>query len=133
MEKIILMNPDGTVDRFLYWKAAEKMAETIGQPHKVNRATKYDKRSQIRKFYDEVNRLQTIVEMDKSKWKIVEPQLHMLVAKCAYAQGRELVSNDFLKFIRESVEQVDNTEKLKIFADFFEAFMGFYKLHGPKS
>ncbi len=131
MEKITFMKPDGSLDAILYSKIAEEMAVTLGLPHKENRNTKFDRRSQIRKFYDEVNRLQTIVDGDRSKWKIVEPQLHMLVAKTAYAEGRGLVSRDFSKFIRESIEQTDNPDNLRIFGNFFEAFMGFYKLHGP--
>lgn len=57
--------------------------------------------------------------------------VHMLVAKAAYAEGRKLVSNEFVGFIRYSVEQIGTQKDLEVFVNFFEAFMGFYRLHGP--
>jgi CRISPR-associated protein Csm2 len=56
----------------------------------------------------------------------------MLVAKAAYAQGRELVSPSFVSLLKSGVSQVETRRDLTIFANFFESFMGFYKLHGPK-
>ncbi len=92
-----------------------------------------NKRSQVRKFFDEINRLEGIVQADPDKWRIVLPQIHMLVAKSAYAEGRKLVSRNFAKFIKDSVDQIDKPEKLTVFSNFFEAFIGFYRLHGPSN
>lgn len=59
--------------------------------------------------------------------------VHMLTAKAAYAQGRELISQSFMDFIRDSVDQIEDRKDLNLFSNFFEAFMGFYRLHGPSN
>ena len=99
-----------------------------------------NKRTQIRKFYDEVvrldmdsRRLNLEKDKDKEKWDNTLPLVHMLTAKAAYALGRNLVSESFSEFIRNSVAQIEEPNDLKVFAAFFEAFMGFYTLHGPKN
>ncbi len=119
------------VDPTLFSQEAEKMAKTLAEENK--RQSKLNKRTQIRKFYDEVLRLDELARSKEAEWDLVIPQVHMLVAKTAYAQGRELVSSTFLQFMKDSVEQVEKPEDLRVFANFFEAFMGFYRLHGPKN
>jgi CRISPR-associated protein Csm2 len=122
-----------SIDPLLFSKQAEETAKIFNQDHKDSRDKKANKRSQIRKFYDEVLRLDTIAQDRPDYWENILPQVHMLIAKAAYARGRDLVSDNFVKFIKESVEQVENRETLSVFANFFEAFMGFYKLYGPKN
>ena len=67
----------------------------------------------------------------KAEWENIEPLVHMLVAKAAYAQGRKLVSDTFVQFIRSSVHQVKGPKELGVFASLFEAFMGFYRQDCP--
>ncbi len=47
-----------------------------------------NKRSQIRKFYDEVLRFDTLVKKEPSAFEKFLPYLKMLNAKVAYAKGR---------------------------------------------
>jgi len=115
---------------------------------------KTNKRTQIRKFYDEVAHLNMeAVKSDKKpdgpdkkldgpdkesdgpdkEWNAILVLVNMLVAKAAYARGRDLVSDNFLAFIKNSVAGITERKDLKLFASFFEAFMGFYRLHGSKS
>jgi len=122
---------DRRLDPTLFSQEAEDMAKDLAGENKLN--TKLNKRTQIRKFYDEVLRLDDLAQAKEDLWDVVVPQVHMLVAKTAYAQGRELVSEKFLKFMKETVAQVKSREDLRVFANFFEAFMGFYRLHGPKN
>ena len=107
------------------------MAEDLGNENKNQ--SRLNKRTQIRKFYDEVLRLNGLALSTQVPWDSVLPQVHMLVAKTAYAKGRELVSQNFLNFIQDSVGQVQSKDDLRVFADFFEAFMGFYRLYGPNN
>lgn len=132
MTEIQFVRSDDTIDPKLFSDHAEAMAVTVKKDYESSRE-KLNRRSQIRKFYDEIIRLESIIENRPAAWDIVIPQVHMLVAKAAYAQGRGLISTTFLDFIRNSVKQIDNPRKLKIFSNFFEAFMGFYKYHCPKS
>jgi CRISPR-associated protein Csm2 len=120
------------IDYKLYSDQAEALAMDLTKDNKENK--KVNKRSQIRKFYDEVLRLDTEARGLESKdleEKFVLARLHLLIAKATYARGRDLVSNNFVKFIKSGIEQVHDPDDLKIFTTFFEALMGFYRLHGP--
>jgi CRISPR-associated protein Csm2 len=128
-----------TIDPTLYSDKAEKVALEISQDHDQSRGKK-NKRTQIRKFYDEVDRLNAEakkIDMKNENWEndwdIILPMVHMLTAKAAYAGGRDLVSENFVELIKTSVGQIEKPKDLNLFANFFEAFMGFYRLHGPKA
>jgi len=121
-----------TVHPALFSKTAEELAKEIEADRKPK--PKYNKRTQLRKFYDEVVRLTALAEKNPDEgWANVLPMVHMLTAKAAYAQGRDLISPNFMEFIRNSVEQVKDPEDLNVFSNFFEAFMGFYRLYGPSN
>jgi len=118
------------VDPLLFSKGAETLSKNLAGECENSRR-RLNKRTQIRKFYDEVVRLNSASKMRESEWKNILPLVHMLTAKAAYAKGRDLVSDNFLQFIRNSVEQVKNPADLSVFANFFEAFMGFYRMDCP--
>jgi len=121
------------IDPFLFSKIAEDMARAMSQEHD-NSGKKANKRTQIRRFYDEILRLDQMARSSPDKWDRLLPQIHMLTAKAAYARGRELVSKGFLEdMIKHPVSKIEDSKDLAVFANFFEAFMGFYRLHGPKS
>lgn len=105
---------------------AKKLADDCIQSRKRN-----NKRTQIRKFYDEVIRLNMEAKTKTVQWDNISPLVNMIIAKAAYAKGRDLVSENFLDFIRSSVKQVKASDDLAVFANFFEAFYGFYRLHCP--
>ncbi|MCL6622747.1 MAG: type III-A CRISPR-associated protein Csm2 [Syntrophobacterales bacterium] len=109
----------------IFWHAAEKLSEKLANQGQAN------KRTQIRKFYDEVLRLdQDAKRLPEEQWPNILVRLNLLVPKAVYAWGRNnLVSEDFVNFIKESVRQIQNKEDLAVFANFFEAFMGFYRKH----
>ena len=119
----------------LFSEVAEKSAREIGQEGKDDRRRKLNKGTQLRRFFDEIIRLQsqakTLPENDSEKWANLLPYVHMLVAKAAYAQGRELVSSSFVALLKSGISQIETRRDLTVFANFFESFMGFYKLHGP--
>lgn len=121
----------GTIDPALFSTKAEKLAEDIAKDNEHSKTT--NKRTQIRKFYDEVVRLDMEAKAREGEWENVAPLVHMITAKAAYAKGRSLISDGFLEFIKHSVGQVNSPKDLSVFANFFEAFMGFYRLHGPKN
>lgn len=122
----------GTVDPLLFSKVAEELALQMKEDFEHQRR-KVNKRTQLRKFYDEVLRLNMLARERPKQWDAIKPQVHMLTAKAAYAEGRELISTNFRKFIKEAVDKVDTPEDLNVFSNLFEAFMGFYRLHGPRN
>ncbi|MBW1992512.1 MAG: type III-A CRISPR-associated protein Csm2 [Deltaproteobacteria bacterium] len=111
--------PDATI----FWQKAERLSQVLANQGKSNR------RTQIRRFYDEVLRLdQDAKRLPEEQWPSIQARLNLLVPKAVYAWGRDnLVSEEFVEFIKNSVKQIDNKEDLAMFATFFEAFMGFYR------
>ena len=97
--------------------------------------------SQLRRFYDELLRWEEKVngsdhggsEGAKERLRKHLPFIRMMNAKAAYAKGRKLVGAAFVTMLRRCLDQVnDDPGALRNCRLFFEAFMGFYKLHGPQ-
>lgn len=120
-----------TIEPGLFSEQAEGLARELAKD--ANQSRDVNKRTQLRKFYDEVLRLNTEARRAEGNWDDILPLVNMVVAKAAYAKGRSKVSDGFLGFIRDSVKQVQDADDLNVFANFFEAFMGFYRLHGPSN
>lgn len=119
------------IDPELFSKKAELFAKQIAED--ISRFRNANKRTQLRKFFDEIVSLNMQAKANPEGWSGILPLVHMVTAKAAYAMGRKLISDNFLKFIKDSVEQVQSPEDLDVFASFFEAFIGFYRLHGPSN
>jgi CRISPR-associated protein Csm2 len=88
--------------------------------------------TQIRKFYDEVVRFDSMVKSNPAEFDSMIPYLKMLNAKAAYAMGRDLVSKSFKDFINSSLKQIHDRDDFTAFAGLFEAFMGYYKFYDKK-
>ncbi len=131
---------DKTLNPDLFSKHAEEWAQKIcmaGLKTKIDPKTKKEKKtleknkiSQIRKFYDEVLRFSSYLKSGED-YKSTLPYLKMLNAKAAYAEGRKLITDDFKMLIKQSLDHltIDSPETFKIFENFFEAFMGYYKFY----
>lgn len=124
-----------TIDPQLFSTKAEALAKQIyeaglGRPDREGRRrlTK-NMRTQIRKFYDETLNysMRANTGVHSEPWEIIHPYINMLIAKAAYAEGRDKVSPNFTEFIRNSISQIQEPSDLLVFSNFFEAFMGFYR------
>jgi len=114
----------------LFSDKAEELAKMIANESndRTNAPT------QVRKFYDEVVRFDGIIKSKPDDFETFIPYIKMLNAKAAYAHGREsggnpLISQGFKEFISQSLKLVNDKKDFEVFASFFEAFMGFYKLY----
>jgi CRISPR-associated protein Csm2 len=114
----------------LFSSKAEELAKQIASESndRTNAPT------QIRKFYDEVIRFDSIIKSKPEEFEALLPYIKMLNAKAAYAHGREsggksLISRGFKDFVSNSLKYVNDREDFEVFSSFFEAFMGFYKLY----
>jgi len=116
-----------TIRPDLFSHTAEDLAKEFSQAER-----NLNKRTQIRKFYDEVVRLNSHARANPDDWENILPYVNMLIAKGAYAEGRKLVTQEFVDFMKGSIEQVQEPEDLDVFTNFFEAFMGFYKKYRPR-
>ena len=114
-----------TINTDLFDGVAEQSAQEVSRAGGRNR----NKPTQLRKFYDEVLRLESLMKDKPEEFEKNLPYLKMLNAKVAYAKARDLVTEEFRQMIKQGISQVDNPDSLKLFARFFEAFMGYYKFH----
>ena len=118
------------LDPLLFSDTAENLAKQLAQDCQAERG-KLNKTSQIRKFYDEVVRLNMAAKNKDTRWDSILPMVNMIIAKAAYAKGRNLISYNFLDFMQSSIKQIKTPEDLAVFTNLFEAFYGFYKLYSP--
>ena len=137
--KVVLVPPEGqALAPDLFDGIAEEAAEIVAKDE--------TRTSQLRKFYDELLRWEAKVNDGdpdgvRNRLRKHLPFIRMMNAKAAYANGRKLrgrslVGMSFVTLLRRCLEQVDDTPKsphaLRNSRLFFEAFMGFYKRHGPQ-
>ena len=115
------------IDPELFSQQADDLAKQVnlerGRTDKLNNPT------QLRKFFDEVIRFQTLLQGDGEQFSALLPYIKMINAKAAYAMGRELIGPQMKNFISDSLKQVNDKDDFELFCSFFEAFMGFYKYH----
>ena len=124
-------NPEEKIlDPFLFSQIADNLAERISNEGKKERGK--NKSTQLRRFFDEITRLNIQAQSQDANWNLILPHVHMVVAKAAYAKGRELVTDSFVALMRDGISQVKSKEDLRIFSNFFESFIGFYKMYTPK-
>jgi len=115
-----ILNPTLFSEAAMGW--AEKIHDSGGRDA--------NKRSQLRKFFDEVIRLNSLSKSNPEGWDNILPYVNMLIAKAAYAEGRRKVTQEFTDLMKGCIGQVHEDEDLNTFANFFEAFMGFYRKYG---
>lgn len=116
------------LDPLLFSKIADELAKQVGEEG----GEKNNKGSQLRKFFDEILRLDSLAQAQDADWNLILPRVHMVVAKVAYAKGRKLVTDSFVNLMRDGINQINTKEDLRVFTSFLEAFMGFYKMYKPK-
>jgi len=114
----------------LFDAVANKTAETIAN----NRSRDVNKSTQLRKYYDEIIMWEQKIRQNPDNYSEYIPFIKMLNAKVAYANGRNLVDTNFVDLMRHCTGQIqeDDINSFYTFKLFFEAFMGFYKMHKPK-
>ena len=133
--RIVLLPQEGaSLSPDLFDGIAEEAAKIVAKDK--------TKTSQLRRFYDELLRWEDKVNNGddpkgaKDRLRRHLPFIRMINAKAAYAagrkvQGRSLVGPSFVELLRTCLDQVDDDPMaLRNCQLFFEAFMGFYKLHG---
>ncbi|MFN3395984.1 MAG: type III-A CRISPR-associated protein Csm2 [Thermodesulfovibrionales bacterium] len=109
-----------------------EQARTIADEVFSEKDNKKNNPTQLRKFYDEVLRFDSMLktipaEKQSEEFTKILPYLMMLNSKAAYAEARELVSKKFREFLSKSLLQVKTKDDFEVFSGLFEAFMGFYK------
>lgn len=119
------------LDPELFSTKAEELAKEINAERLENRG-RVNKPTQLRNFYEEVLRFDSMLKTKPEDFDNILPYLKMINAKVAYAVGRDLVSKGFKDFISSSLNQIKDKEDFDAFAGLFEAFMGYYKFYCEK-
>lgn len=88
---------------------------------------KFNKPTQIRRFYDELVNWQQRIKDNEEAFKKYEAFIRMMNAKVAYAKGRELVDANFEHWFKEGIKATTSAQALKHFQLHFEAVLGFLK------
>lgn len=115
------------INHLLFSTVAEGFAKELCHERNMNNS------SQIRKFYDEVVRLNDKVKSRADSWYEVLPYINMILAKVTYARGRKLVNEVFVNMMKTCVGQVKEPQDMTVFANFFEAVIGFHKAEEEQS
>lgn len=110
----------------LFSVTAEELAKKIGSEDRYA-----NKSTQLRRYFDEMVRLSTQAKAGSADMNMILPQVHMLVAKVAYAKGRKLVTESFVEMMQSGISQINDKDDLLVFANFLESFIGFYKMYRP--
>jgi CRISPR-associated protein Csm2 len=106
----------------LFDSTARTIAEEL-----ANAKEKFNRPTQIRRFYDELVNWRQRIKDDEAAFKKYEAFIRMMNAKVAYAKGRELVDANFEHWFKEGIEATTSARALKHFQFHFEAVLGFLK------
>lgn len=106
----------------LFDSIARTIAEELGEAK-----DKFNRPTQIRRFYDELCSWQQRVKDSDDAFKKFEAFIRMMNAKVAYAKGRELVDANFEYWFKEGIKATTNAKALNHFQLHFEAVLGFLK------
>jgi CRISPR-associated protein Csm2 len=124
---IKLENPAPELFDSVAESTAKKIAESAGGAPR-------NKSTQLRRFYDEIVMWDQRLRQSPDQYAKFLPLIKMINAKATYAEARQLVDRDYVDLMKHCTGQlsVDKPEVFHHLKLFMEAFMGFYKLYGPK-
>jgi CRISPR-associated protein Csm2 len=97
------------------------------------------KPSQLRRFYDHVLSIERRLKLESgggsqatAAFNRLKPELMMLKAKAAYAQGRGTITKPLLEFVLNHTASVKSVEDFQAFRLHFEAVVAFHGYYGEK-
>lgn len=113
----------------LYNSTAEAMALALSTNQNAA-----NKPTQMRRFFDELTLWhQRARDCDDSQFNELLPRIKMLKAKAAYAKGRKHVDETFFEMVKKMIDPLSSKKELERAKLFFEAVLGFSKMHNPKN
>jgi len=97
-------------------------------------------RHQLRKIFDEVKRLEKILE-EKNNWDDIYPLIKLIKSKVAYSTARARKNDkksanyysNLSDFIKTSIDKINTKKDYNVFCLLFEAVYGFYYELGGSS
>lgn len=86
-----------------------------------------NKRSQIRKFYEYLLRVENKMNLPKNDFSSIEADFMGLVPHVTYARQRSVITDIFVQFIEKNAAAVHDEKDLRAFVKHFEAVIAFTK------
>ncbi|MCS7250738.1 MAG: type III-A CRISPR-associated protein Csm2 [candidate division WOR-3 bacterium] len=114
----------------------EDYAVPNGFAHHIARESKKIKTAQLRKFFNEIKRLQRETKSSRDIGK-VKMELIKMIPELVFATGRELITNDFYNLLEacilkeekgKMVCRFEKYEEFENFVSFLEAIVAYYKI-----
>lgn len=97
------------------------------------------KTSQLRKFFAAIKEIELYAK-EKGQWdETAKVKFYLLMPKLAYANGRDVISDKFFKFMKVVMGKVgsgneeDTLEDFYRLVQFLESIIAFYKVNNPRS
>ncbi len=125
MENNIIISfeqPDG-IPNFIK-NESEKIANII-YPVDLDKKI-HDSYTQLRKYYDELLRIQAMVGSGDNFDKYL-PAIYILGSKAKYAVSRDVMSEDFSNFITENIKNINKKNDFDNFILCYESILGYIK------
>lgn len=132
----ITNDPDGTIpwaEKFGAYLAKEKdiayLDENCNKPKTKNRKGDLKERpslttNQLRKFFGEVKRIQSLGEFTKEDFILLKPKLAYAVAR---AKDEDSKIHDFYYVLAGAIDIVESKDDFKNFIKIFEAIVAYHK------
>lgn len=109
-------------------KNRQKVTYNAKKNKKEQKNKNLDKYTQLRKFYDELLKIQIKMENNKDiDIKIFLTSIYMIASKAAYALARGKLSEKFSSFIELNVKNIMTKEDIDKFIMYYEAILGYVK------
>jgi CRISPR-associated protein Csm2 len=96
------------------------------------------KRSQLRKFFNEIKTLEYDLKTEKDIKKI-KIRILALIPKLAYSKGRDLIDENFYEFmktilskVKEDMNEKNAQEVFEVFVKILESIVAYHTYHFPK-
>ena len=121
---------NGILQVELFSAMAETEARRIALPE--NKTVKAPAYTQLRKFYNEVLCYKTKIEANEGDFDKYLPYVRMINAKLTYANAKGNITKDCLNFFKARINEIFDIKDFYAFADFFEAFIAFYRQYNSK-
>ncbi len=86
-----------------------------------------NKRTQIRKFYEYLLRVERKMSLAGNDFSVVEADIAGLLPHVSYAGKRRLVSSLFVEFTEKNIAAVRDEKDMRAFVKHFEALVAFTK------
>lgn len=96
------------------------------------------KRSQLRKFFNEIKTLEYDLKTEENIKKI-KIRILSLIPKLAYSKGRDLIDENFYEFmktilskVKEDMNEENAQEVFEVFVKILESIVAYHTYHFPK-